>query len=163
MRFSKPEKTKLARRNLFFYASGVNTSAFLFRLSILWCAIRKLSTLVVVFAFCSITLASQSEPSQKPNADAPVVTKVEPPSWWINLTPRVMLLLSGHYLEATHVVCNLPSVLVERTQATAGGDYLFVWLKIGADTKSGTAVCRVTTPTGTTSFELPLVARAMKL
>ena len=74
-----------------------------------------------------------------------------------------MLLLSGHDLEATRVVCNLPSILVERTQATAAGHYLFVWLKIGADAKSGTAVCRITTPTGTTSFELPVAARAMKL
>ena len=141
----------------------MNTSAFLFHLSILWRVIRKLSTLVAVIAFCSTTLASQNEPSQKPSADAPVVTKVEPPSWWINLTPRVMVLLSGRHLEATHVVCNLQSVLVERTQATAGGDYLFVWLKIGDDTKLGTAVCHITTPTGTTSFELPLAARAMKL
>jgi len=141
----------------------VNTSVFLFRISIFRRAIRRLSALVVVLAFCSTTLAGQSEPPQKPNTDAPVVTKVEPPSWWINLTPRVMLLLSGHYLEATHVVCNLPSVLVERTQATARGDYLFVWLKIASNTKSGTAVCRLTTTTGTTSFELPLAARAMKL
>ena len=141
----------------------MNTSVFLFRISIFRRAIRRLSALVVVLAFCSTTLAGQSEPPQKPNTDAPVVTKVEPPSWWINLTPRVMLLLSGHYLEATHVVCNLPSVLVERTQATARGDYLFVWLKIASNTKSGTAVCRLTTTTGTTSFELPLAARAMKL
>jgi hypothetical protein len=112
----------------------VNTSVFLFRISIFRRAIRRLSALVVVLAFCSTTLAGQSEPPQKPNTDAPVVTKVEPPSWWINLTPRVMLLLSGHYLEATHVVCNLPSVLVERTQATARGDYLFVWLKIASNT-----------------------------
>jgi glycosidase len=126
-------------------------------------AVRTLSTVGAVFVLCSATLARQNESSQKPNADAPVVTKVEPPSWWINLTPEVMLLLSGHHLEATRVVCNLPSVLVERTQATAGGDYLFVWLEIGPDTKSGTAVCRVTTPTGTTSFELPLAARGMKL
>ena len=45
----------------------------------------------------------------------------------------------------------------------AGGDYLFVWMEIGPDTKSGTAVCRITTPTGKTSFELPLAPRAMKL
>jgi len=75
----------------------------------------------------------------------------------------VMLLLSGHDLEATHVACNLPTLRVSRTQATAGGNYLFVWLKIGADTKSGTAVCRVTAPKGTTSFELPLAARAPTL
>jgi glycosidase len=74
-----------------------------------------------------------------------------------------MLLLSGHNLEATRVVCNLPSILVERTQATHNGDYLFVWMKIGPDTISGTAVCRVSTPAGTTSFELPLAARATKM
>jgi glycosidase len=111
----------------------------------------------------SAVLPSPAEPAQKLDANAPVVTKVEPPSWWANLTPEVMLLLSGHDLEATRVVCNLPGILVERTQATAAGHYLFVWLKIGADAKSGTAVCRITTPTGTTSFELPVAARAMKL
>jgi neopullulanase len=93
----------------------------------------------------------------------PAVTKVEPPNWWVGLTPEVMLLLSGHDLEATHVECNLATLRVSRTQSTAGGNYLFVWLKIGADTKSGTAVCRITTPKGMTSFELPLAARAPTL
>jgi glycosidase len=74
-----------------------------------------------------------------------------------------MLLLSGHDLQATHVECNLPTLRVSRTQAAAGGKYLFIWLKIGADTKSGTAVCRITAPKGTTSFELPLAARAPTL
>jgi neopullulanase len=141
----------------------VKIPAFLFCRSILRRAIRTFATAGAVFVLSSATLAGQNESTQKPNPNAPVVTKIEPPSWWVSLTPEVMLLLSGHHLEATHVVCNLPSVLVERTQATAGGDYLFVWLKIGSDTKSGTAVCRVTTPTGMTSFELPLAARAMKL
>jgi glycosidase len=114
-------------------------------------------------AWSSAVLSIPAEPAQTLDANAPVVTKVEPPSWWANLTPEVMLLLSGHDLEATRVACNLPSILVERTQATAAGHYLFVWLKIGADAKSGTAVCRITTATGTTSFELPVAARAMKL
>jgi neopullulanase len=70
-----------------------------------------------------------------------------------------MVLLSGSRLEATGVACNLANLVVERTQATAGGNYLFVWLKLGAELKSGTAVCRINTPTGATSFELPLSAR----
>jgi neopullulanase len=74
-----------------------------------------------------------------------------------------MLLLSGHDLEATHVSCNLPTLRVTRTQATAGGSYLFVWLKISSEARSGTAVCRIATPKGTTSFELPLAARAPML
>jgi glycosidase len=90
----------------------------------------------------------------------PAVTKVEPPSWWVGLTPEVMLLLSGHDLEATHIGCNLPTLRVSRSQSMEGGNYLFLWLKIGAETKSGTAVCRITTPKGATSFELPLAARA---
>jgi len=74
-----------------------------------------------------------------------------------------MLLLSGQDLEATNASCNLPALRVSRTQATAGGNYLFVWLKIGTDTKPGTAVCRITAPKGSTSFELPLAARAPTL
>jgi glycosidase len=74
-----------------------------------------------------------------------------------------MLLLSGSGLEATHVGCNLPTLRVSRTQSAASGNYLFVWLKIGADTKSGTAVCRITAPKGTTSFELPLASRGPTL
>jgi neopullulanase len=91
--------------------------------------------------------------------NSPVVTKVEPPNWWLRLTPELMVLLSGRHLEATGVTCNLANLVVERTQATAGGNYLFVWLKLEAELKSGTAVCRISTPTGTTSFELPLAAR----
>jgi hypothetical protein len=92
-------------------------------------------------------------------ASVPEITKVEPPNWWIDLTPEVLLLLSGHDLEATHVSCNLASVHVTRTQATAGGYYLFVWLKIGPETRSGTAVCRIQTAIGPASFELPLGTR----
>src|SRR5262249_23509010 len=90
---------------------------------------------------------------------APVVSKVEPPDWWVNLTPGLMLLLSGRGLSATRVACNLPEVVVERTEATQGGEYLFVWLKFGPQLRSGTAVCRVTTPSGQSSFELPLAKR----
>jgi len=93
------------------------------------------------------------------NPDAPAVNKIEPPNWWVGLTPDVMLLLSGKNLEATHVRCNLAEVNVSRTQSAADGNYLFVWLKFGVGLKSGTAVCRIITPRGETAFELPLSAR----
>jgi len=117
--------------------------------------------LVIVFSGAVATLCGAP---QQPAADATAaVTKIEPPNWWVGLTPEVLVLLSGRDLEATHVACNLPTLSVSRTQATAGGKYLFVWLKIGAGTKSGTAVCRITAPRGATSFELPLAARAPTL
>ena len=102
-------------------------------------------------------------PQQSLAASTVKVAKVEPPNWWIGFTPGVMLLLSGQDLEATNVSCNLPTLRVSRTQATGGGNYLFVWLKIGADTRPGTAVCRIAAPKGTTSFELPLAARVQTL
>jgi glycosidase len=104
--------------------------------------------------------APAQSPAQEKIANEPAVTKVEPPSWWIGLTSEVMLLISGHNLQANEVACNLPTVKVTHTQSSAAGSYLFVWLKIATDTRSGTAVCRVTTSTGKTSFELPLASRS---
>jgi neopullulanase len=88
-----------------------------------------------------------------------VISKVEPPNWWLGLTPGLMVLLSGHGLEATKVACNLPEVIVEHSEATQGGDYLFVWLKLEHTLRSGTVVCRATTPLGQASFELPIAKR----
>ena len=107
----------------------------------------------------SVTAAAQNSTQEK-IGNEPAVTKVEPPSWWIGVTPEVMLLISGHNLQANEVACNLPTVKVTHTQSAASGSYLFVWLKIATDTRSGTAVCRVTTSTGKTSFELPLATRS---
>ena len=115
----------------------------------------RLAILFIVTGVPAVLLALPPQASSTPE-----VTKVEPPNWWIGFASELLLLISGHNLEATHVSCNLPTVRVMRTQATAGGDYLFVWLKIGFETRSGTAVCRITTPTEPTSFELPLATRA---
>jgi neopullulanase len=91
--------------------------------------------------------------------NAPVVKKVEPPNWWVGLTQDVVVLVSGKNLQATHASCNLPEVLVSRTQSSVDGDYLFVWLKLSPQLKSGTAVCRITTATSQTTFEFPIAAR----
>jgi hypothetical protein len=100
------------------------------------------------FFVAALTLFSavivQSQAPADPNA--PLVTKVEPPNWWVGLTPDVMVLLSGKNLQATHAQCNLPEVVVNRTQSSANGDYLFAWLKFAPQLKSGTAVCRLVTP-----------------
>ena len=98
--------------------------------------------------------------AQQTSDHAPAVTKIEPPNWWINLTPDVMLLLYGHDLEATQVTCNIPEVIVSRTQSSHQGDHLFVWLKFTTNARTGTLVCRIVAPTGKATFELPLAARA---
>jgi neopullulanase len=117
---------------------------------------RTAFALLLLAAFAGgISLPAQE--SAKP--DAPAVAKVEPPNWWVGLTPEVMLLLSGKNLRATHVSCNLRDVVVGRTESSSNGDYLFVWLKLGPELHSGTAVCRLTTAHGETTFELPIAAR----
>ncbi len=116
--------------------------------------------LVLTLIFGLLFLSPRSAFAQEnPNPAAPSITKVEPPNWWVNLTPDVMLLLSGKNLQVTHASCNLPDVVVSRTQSIADGNYLVVWLRLAPNLKSGTAICRVTTPKGQSSFELPFAAR----
>jgi|SRR5271169_671134 len=110
----------------------------------------------VALTISSAFLARAQEPAD-PNA--PFVRKVEPPNWWVGLTPDVVVLLSGKNLQATHAQCNLPEVVVSRTQSSIRGDYLFVWLKFLPQLKSGTAICRIATANGEASFEFPIAAR----
>ena len=151
--------SRLASLFVFLYALRVKKNPLHFRRSAAKLYRDALFSILFV-ALSYFVPTGVAHPQQAGKETGPAVTKVEPPNWWVGLTPEVMLLLSGHDLEATHVACNLPTLRVSRTQATAGGSYLFIWLKIGADTKSGTVVCRITAPKGTTSFELPIAARA---
>jgi len=116
-----------------------------------------------MMAFVALSCGALLKAQESANPDAPSVKKVEPPNWWVGLTPDVMLLLSGKNLQARHVSCNLEDVVVSRTQATNNGDYLFVWLKFAPKLHSGTAVCRIATANGETSFELPLAGRSQIL
>jgi len=114
--------------------------------------------LLVTAVLCGFWAAAVgAQGTSDPNA--PVVRKVEPPNWWVGLTQEVMVLLSGKNLLATHVQCNLPEVVVSRTQSTLNGHYLFVWLKFSPQLRSGTAVCRIATANGETAFEFPIAAR----
>jgi glycosidase len=145
------------------YAFGVKQFSPLLRRRLHEHFLARVFPLILLLLAKGNDSALKAGPQQTANDAAPIVTKVEPPNWWVGLTPELLVLVSGRDLEATHVSCNLATLTVARTQATAGGKYLFVWLKIGADTKTGTAVCRITAPKGTTSFELPLAARAATL
>jgi glycosidase len=147
----------------FTYAFGVKQFSPLLRRRLHEHFLARVFPLILLLLAKGNDSALKAGPQQTANDAAPIVTKVEPPNWWVGLTPELLVLVSGRDLEATHVSCNLATLTVARTQATAGGKYLFVWLKIGADTKTGTAVCRITAPKGTTSFELPLAARAATL
>ena len=113
----------------------------------------------IFFLVLALSAQTFASPQTAATENAPAITKIEPPNWWVGFTPDLMLLLSGHGLQANKVSCNLPDVVVVRTQATQGGDYLFIWLKFGSNLRSGTVVCRAVTPTGEASFELPISNR----
>jgi neopullulanase len=115
--------------------------------------------LFIAFALVAFFLAKPAPAQTTTDPNAPDIRKVEPPNWWVGLTPDVMVLLSGKNLQATHAQCNLPEVVVSRTQSSINGDYLFVWLHLLPELKSGTAVCRIITAKGQTTFEFPIAAR----
>jgi glycosidase len=126
--------------------------------------IRRSAVFSATFLLCLATPvaipAQQAPRTGKEDSAKAAVTKVEPPNWWIGLTPDLMVLISGHGLSATKVTCNLPEAVVTKTEATHGGDYLFVWLRFGPQLRSGTLVCRAHTEAGEAVFELPLAKRA---
>ena len=88
-----------------------------------------------------------------PSSSAARVTKVEPPNWWVGLTPSVQLLVSGENLDGSSVKCNAPGVHVDDVRATAQGHYLFVTLSFDKAAAAGTAACAIRTDAGTS---LPL-------
>lgn len=87
-------------------------------------AVKRFLQSLLVFGFVAALACRCSRlwagPQQATTNAPPVVTKIEPPSWWTGLTTEVMLLLSGRDLEATHLSCNLQTLTVSRTQSTAG-------------------------------------------
>ena len=92
-------------------------------------------------------------------AQAPAVRKIEPPNWWVNYTPELTLLLTGENLSAAQVVSASKGVTVVGTDASPNGHYLFVRLKVSA-LRPATAQFKVNTAVGSTSVQLPLLARA---
>jgi glycosidase len=90
---------------------------------------------------------------------APVIHKIDPPNWWVNYTPELTLLLTGENLSGAHVVSASKGVGVFEADASSNGHYLFVHLKLSAS-RPATAHLKVNTASGSTSVQLPLLARA---
>ena len=110
----------------------------------------------LVFASLSITCWSGAYAADQ-RAGKPVITKVDPPNWWLNL-PNPMLLLHGANLQGASVTVQPRSVSVMRTKVSANGHWLFVWL----DTKqasAGVLHLRVKNAVGATTVDFPLAAR----
>jgi glycosidase len=132
----------------------LTTQFRLFRL----CSLVSVGALVLsLFASTALAPALFAQPA--PSA-SPRVTKVEPPNWWIGLSPEVMLLLSGENLDGATVSCDTPGVTITKSKVTAAGRYMFIWAAIGNNASVGTAKFHLHSASGETAFDLPLLQRA---
>ena len=88
----------------------------------------------------------------------PVITKVEPPEWWIGF-PNPMLMLTGENLQSAKVTVSAPSVRVARTLEGRNGHYLFVWLDISKTASPEKITLEVSTAGGKGTAQLRLERR----
>lgn len=88
------------------------------------------------------------------SATRPCIDKIDPPNWWTNM-PSPMLLLYGNHLENSHVAVTGSNISVSRSQTSANGHYVFLWLDT-ANAAPQQITIRITTPSGsaTTPFAL---------
>lgn len=111
-----------------------------------WILTVALFLLAPIFPLSIITTAAAA-------TGAPVVTNVEPPSWWANhsINP-VCLLVRGENLGGAKVRSSSREVAVSNVRANERGTYLFVYLNVSRAAKAGDYSFFVETPTGHTKF-----------
>jgi neopullulanase len=85
----------------------------------------------------------------------PTVRKVDPPNWYLG-RGNPMLLLYGEDLANALVTTTSTSARIRRTEASANGHYLFVWLEITAAAKPGNVPLAIKSPQGDTTVQFPL-------
>jgi hypothetical protein len=92
-------------------------------------------------------------------AAPPVVTKVEPPDWWIGHSWNpVRLLIEGRNLEGARFFTTT-GLAVGDAKFSTNGNWVFVDLTIAADAKPGRRALTLSTPTGSTVVPFELLPR----
>ncbi|HEX8000459.1 MAG TPA: alpha-amylase family glycosyl hydrolase [Pyrinomonadaceae bacterium] len=110
-----------------------------------------LASLCAVVCLCALAHAQ--------TAAAPVVLKVEPPSWWANHTINpVRLLVRGHNLHGARVTSTRPEIVPSATLTNPAGTYLFVSLTIHPAARPGDYPLTLETTAGKTGIPFRLNA-----
>jgi glycosidase len=92
-------------------------------------------------------------------ANAPSVTKVEPPSWWANQSINpVRLLVRGANLKGARVMASKPQTTVADVKVNANGTYLFVTVRISPAAQPGDYPLSVTTRDGAATIPFQINA-----
>jgi glycosidase len=114
------------------------------------CMLRRLACSAFVLIMALNAASQQSA--------GPVVTRIEPPGWWIGF-PNPMVMLTGENLKSASVTTVSPGVRVARTMDSSNGHYLFIWLNISQNASPGKIALQVSTERGKQIIHLPLEQR----
>jgi neopullulanase len=114
------------------------------------------TVLASIMLVLGATVGAQ-EGSRAATQKAPVITKVDPPNWWVNLSAP-MLLLHGENLNGATVHVATHGVSVAKQHASLNGHWLFVWLDT-AKASAGTIKITASNPAGSASYDFPLAER----
>lgn len=89
-----------------------------------------------------------------PLLGAPVITKVDPPNWWVphTLNP-LQVMITGNDLKNAVVNSASRGFKIDTRYASDNGHYLFIYLNIGKAAKPGTYVFHVKNASGTADFK----------
>jgi neopullulanase len=117
---------------------------------------RRIALLLIVVCLLALPAWPQSDAGPRPG---PLVQKIEPPNWWVNYTPELTLLLTGDKLSGARVESPTKDVTVLGAEASTNGHYLFVHLQLSPSLPAGTVSFHLTTPAGSTTVALPVLAR----
>jgi len=60
-------------------------------------------------------------------AQAPRMTKIDPPNWWVNM-PKAMLLVQGENLSGARFRTDNSAVFIDHTKISANGHWAEIWL-----------------------------------
>lgn len=122
------------------------------RLFTLLCA-----SLLTISTSCALAQSAQPVSAAQPALNAPTITKVDPPNWWIGL-PAPMLLIHGEHLDTSHITASAPGVHILRQQTSSNGHWVFLWLST-ASSHPETVHITAANSSGHASFDFPLLAR----
>lgn len=115
---------------------------------------RKKFHLTIIFCFLTVISAFANE-----NFAAPIISKIEPPSWWANHTINpVRLLVRGENLQNAKVTSANKSLKISNIRINQRGDYLFFDVTIAPNTKPAKYEFEVLTAGGKTKIPFRILA-----
>jgi glycosidase len=113
--------------------------------------LRSSSYIVILACVVASVLASGEE--------APRVSKVEPPEWWLGFRSPLMVLVTGENLNDARISVSYLGVHAGRIQVQPDGKHAFVWVSIKKTAKPGDVPILVKTSSGQSRTVLHLMQR----